>query len=806
MPLHDDFSAILRALGTGASIVDVCARAGLSRAQFDARWRQELADRASGQSGRLRVATPGIVEILRDQWGIPHIMAETREAVFFGVGFAMSQDRLWQMDYLRRKAQGRLAEIVGPRALDLDLLARTVGFHRIAEAHLDRVSTETRDALQCYADGVNAEIMHRSDRLPIEFALLDYMPERWTPLDSLAILIDYRWYRTGRFPVIALADLAGRLLADEGLFLAFLTREADDETIMPVGSYGPRRRADEAIATRAPEGGGWDDGTGSNNWVISGERTASGKPLLASDPHLPFSSLSWWYETHVCGGGFNVAGVAQVGVPGIMMGRNERVAWGQTNNICSQRDLYRERTDPAHPGCFLYDGNWEPAREIVEEIRVRGSDIVKKTIRFSRNGPIVDEVLPTLARDAEPISLRWVGTEVFDETGVLLRANRAHSCEEFRDAYRSWGVPTLNLVFADVDGHIGYQAVGHLPLRTNWERGFRPGWDPAHQWTEMIPYTGMPALADPSRGWIVTANNRNAPPDFPYPLSGTWNEGLRARRIRELLEAEPRWTADGAARMQMDTLSMRAADAIPHLARELRSVSPNGDPRIPEAMDLLESWDCRMEPDAVGAVIFEAFFNRWCRLVAAERFDGAIAGVMTGAIPGLAAALLAGDAAGWFTKRKRASVIREALAMALDDLESRLGPRMDMWKWGDVHTLTLRHPLSGIGELTALLDRGGIPVPGSYVTVCNTGSDAGHAAITGAVFRLVADMSSQPPGLYTVIAAGASGDPGSDHYCDQLPQWRAGQHHWIPLDRDAASVSAVGVLNLVPRDVSGGAA
>jgi penicillin amidase len=316
----------------------------------------------------------------------------------------------------------------------------------------------------------------------------------------------------------------------------------------------------------------------------------------------------------------------------------------------------------------------------------------------------------------------------------------------------------------------------------------------------------MPALADPPQGWIRTANNRNAPPDFPYPLSGTWNEGLRAKRIREMLESEPRSSVEHAARMQVDTLSLRARQAVPLLLRLLRSTSAMSDARIARAADLLEAWDCRMSPDAAGAAIFEAFFGRWCRIVAAERFDQRTVDVVAGAVSGLAAALLAGDPAGWFGSRERAAAAAEAFRLAVDDLEARLGPSMSAWRWGAVHTLTLRHPLSEIGELSALLDRGGGPVAGSFVTVCNTGSDASHAATTGAVLRLIADMDADPPGLFVVMAAGISGNPGSAHYCDQLPEWQAGRHHWISLSRDAEARAAVSVLHLVPADGTGGSA
>jgi len=795
---------MLRRLGSGASIEAVCAEAGLSRAAFDTWWSAELTSRLPQATGVAQVAAPGPVEILRDRWGIPHVFAETDDALFFGFGVAMAQDRLWQMDYLRRKALGRLAEVLGPDALSLDIVARTVGFGRIALEHLGRLPEGTRSVLTQFAAGVNAAVAMRGDRLPVEFALLDYVPQSWTPLDSLAVLIDYRWYRTGRLPVIAVPELAKRVLQDEALYRAFLTPEAADETIVPAGATRPGTAgavsltAGDRRQALGYDAGGPDDGTGSNNWLVDGSRSVTGSPLVASDPHLPFSSLSWWYEVHLCGGSFNAAGIAQVGVPALMMGRNACVAWCATNNICSQRDLYQERTDPTHAGCFLYNGAWELGREITEEIAVKGRGVVRTTVRFSRNGPIVDELLPPAARHTGPVSLRWLGTEVFDDIACLHRANRAQSCAEYREAFRHWLIPTFNAVFADREGHVGYQCIGRIPIRTTWDGGYRPGWDPEHQWKDVVPFEGLPALADPPHGWIRTANNRNAPPDFPYPLSGTWREGLRARRIRQMLEGQERFSAEDFARMQMDTLSLRAVEATPRLVRLLEDADGAQDVRIARAAAVLRAWNHLMEPGEVAATIFDVFFGHWCRVVVAERFPEAMVELMAGAAAGLAASLLAEDPGRWFEPGRRHAAAVEALRRALDELEKRLGSEMSTWSWGALHTLTLRHPLSGIGDLSQLLDRGGVPVAGSIVTVCNTGNDASHATATGAVYRLIADLAAQPPELRAVVAAGASGDPGSPHYCDQLPEWLAGRHHRLPLDRDSAARDAVTTLRLMP--------
>jgi len=740
-------------------------------------------------------------EIRRDAWGIPHIHAETDEEVFFAFGYAMAQDRLFQLDYLRRKASGTLAEVLGPDGLPLDIIARTVGLRRIAEAEWERLPTETRALLTAFARGINAVIAESGERLPIEFDLLDYTPAPWSPVDSLAIAGEFRYYLTVRFPVIVIPELVKRTLGLGLLYDAFLQGEADDESILPAGSYPVAPGRADPIGRPV----GWPvgdphEGQGSNNWVVAGRRTRSGQPLVASDPHIAFAAVSCWYETHLSGGSFEIAGIAYAGIPAVMFGRTPRLAWGVTNNICSQRDLYQERTDPAHPGTFLYNGAWEPAHERVEEIRVRGDTPVRKTIRSSRNGPIVDELLPAAARGTGPVALRWLGATECGWLTVLLALDRAKSVEEARAALRGWRVPTWSLVFADIAGHIGYQAAGQIPIRHVWERGYRPGWDPRHQWDGVIPFDGMPRLANPARGWIATANNRPAPDDFPYPLAGTWSSGHRARRIRQMLEAKPLLDRADIVEMHQDTLSLRAVECVPRLLAWLRSwPESRADHRVADAVARLDAWDCRMEPDRVGAAIFAVFFPRFCKAVVDERFEAEAAELLAGAAAGLAAGLLADDPAGWFVAGRREAALARAFGEALNELAGRCGPDVASWTWGRLHQIHLRHVLSGRGELGDLLDRGGVPVKGDGVTVCNTGYDPNYLAPMGANYRLIVDLGSSPPGLWAVDAQGQSGHPGSPHYGDQLVEWLGARYHHLSLDHSEAAPTIVATLKLAPE-------
>jgi penicillin amidase len=776
-------------LGTGETIANVCRQAGCSREEFDAWWREECRRRVPVATGTVQIAgLRSRVRICRDHWGVPHIEANSDSDLFFGFGYATAQDRLFQLDYFRRKAHGRLAEVLGSEALDSDLLYRTIDLAGIAETEWRTLSRETQHLVEAYTAGINALVAESQERPPIEFDLLDYRPQPWSPLDCLVIAGEFRWYLTGRFPVIAIPEFVKRALGDGPLYRAFLQGEADEESIVPQGCYPPARGPVKELSS-----GGGEEGHGSNNWVLAASRTTTGKPIVASDPHVPFFAVSIWHEVHLQAGSFNVAGVAYAGVPAVMIGRNERVAWGITNNICSLRDLYMEKTDPAHPGCFLFDRQWEPERQRQEVIRVRGAGDVVKTIRSSRNGPIVDEVLPGPARGKGSVSLRWLGSEPCGWLPALLGMNQARTAEEFRQATRPWSVPTFNLVFADGEGHIGHQCVGRIPLRRQAERGYRPGWDTEHQWIGVIPFEEMPHQIDPSRGFVVTANNRLAPDDFPWPLSGTWSSGHRGRRIREQLESQPRWSPAETRQLQLDVRSGRAATAVPPL---LALLADDSDPATRQAVEILQAWDYRMDPRSVAASLFSVFFVNWCKSVTAERLPRDVADFAAPNAGGLAVNLLTADEVGWFTKTDRREAVRSAFRAALDELTSRLSLDMKSWTWDRLHTLVKKHFLSGRGDLGQLLDSNGTPAPGDATTVWSTTSDPSYAAALGASYRMVSDLADPEQGMWAVSIPGESGHPGSPHYADQVAPWAAGETHYLSLRK--GSSTPVSALALEP--------
>jgi penicillin amidase len=786
---------ILQRLGSGASIDEVCAGTGINRSQFNEWWQQTIRSRVPKTDGSTTadLATP--ISIERDGWGIPHVFADNDADLFFGFGVAVAQDRLFQLDYLRRRGMGRLSEVLGEKALPLDITARTVGLPWIAAGEWERLDDRVRQLVEAFSAGVNQVISDTTNVPPVEFDLLDYRPEPWGPVDCLVIESEFRWYLTGRLPVIAIPELAKRVLGAGPLYEEFLLGEADDESILHRGDFEPAADA----RTSEPVGHVMDDpdaAIGSNNWVLSGQRTTTGHPLLCSDPHIAFEAVSCWHEIHLCGGSFNVAGMSYVGIPAVMFGRNDHVAWGITNNICSVRDLYQERTDPEHPGCFLYDDHWEPERCLTETIHVRDGVAVEKTIHSSRNGPIVDELLPAQARPTGPVSLKWLGAYQGGWLTAMLDMNRAENVATFRQALRPWHVPTFALVIADVDGSIAMQTAGRIPIRERVERGYRRGWDPAQQWQGLLPFESLPGSIDPPRGWIASANNRLAPNDFPYSLSGCWSSGLRARRIREMIESRPQHSPADMRTMHQDAKSLRAATLVPVLIPLLEEQPA---PRFRHVAKALREWNCCCDADSHATSIFNVFFTCWCRAVARERFDAGDVELVSSAIAGCASRLLAEDPAGWFDGDHRRQRIVESIDQALNLLTERLGPDMQQWGWERLHRMPLTHVLSDRGRLSELLNHGGSGVRGDMVTVCNTGSGAEWSAATGAGYRLVSDLSRQPPVLQAIDAQSQSGHPGSPHYRDQYEVWQSGDYHEITLARDGIGDACVARLTLLPN-------
>jgi penicillin amidase len=796
-------AALLGVLRGKLSRAEAAKQADVSEAALDEARAALLAAKLPPASLSLSVVVERPVRIVRDQSGTPHVYAETARDLFVGYGFAMAQDRLWQIDYYRRRALGRLAEILGSSAVALDRRNRLLGFGPIADQEIAALSLEEAVALDGFSAGVNAwieQISGSPERLPIEFEILEYAPEPWAPRDSVALMRAFFWQLTGRLENLAAAEAARRYLGPE-IAADFLTVELADETIVPSSKMASGR------LVGAGAGGGADASGGSNNWAVSASRSASGSAMLASDPHLPYMLPVGLYQVHLSGAGYDVAGAGYPGTPNVWFGHNDHCAWGITNLVASPRDLYVETLDSAeNPGQYRDGDGWAAVETRAETIAVRDAAPVTMTVRSTARGPLVDEIVPLAPEpgpNGEPtaLSLRWTGQEVLGDVQAVLDVARARDWATFRGALSHWRLPVFNLVYADVDGHIGWQATGSIPIRGDGDltRGYRPANDPAHAWTGYIPFDDLPRLEDPARGWVGTANNAPvAPAEQSVPLYGWWASGHRALRLRQILDHGQTVTADDMRTMHADVTNLRAADVLPGLSALLASGAAGA-----RLLSLLDGWDQRMSTDSVAATVFEAFFEQWHRRVLAAGFPESAREFLgsLGAGAGLAQRLLTdGEPADWFGAGvDRAAVADEAAAAALADLEARFGADPASWRWGALHSVSFRHPLDGRPGTEGLFATASREVSGNgYVLNANGYShDRPFSVLSGPEYRLVVDLGDLD-GATTVLTTGESGLPGSPHYDDMVDPWARVAYLPLPFSPGAVEAASTGETRLEP--------
>jgi penicillin amidase len=730
-----------------------------------------LPRRLPPSSATLSAPVSGKVEVLRDRAGVPHVYARSTADLYFGLGFAMAQDRLWQMDRLRRRALGRQAEILGEAYVQTDLMHHAVGIPAIAANEVARTDEPTRVILESFVAGINRHIEACGRELPIEFDLLEYEPEPFTVRDTIAILRGEWWSLNGRLYSLTIAEAAG--LLPEQLRAAYLEPEAPEVRILPPdSSYPPARPSlGDALA-------GMSDSTGSNNWAVAGSRTASGHALLCGDPHQSFWLPSSWYEYAIHGPADDAAGAGHPGVPGLWWGLNGAIAWAITNNAASTRDLYREQIHPTDPGLYRDGSTWRRFDEQTIEVRVRGRDAaVRHTQRATVRGPIVNHVLtgPEAGGDP-PLALRWVGHEHLDDVRAVLAIGRARDWDTFRDALRDWAVGVFNFVYADTSGRVGYQCAGRVPIRGRVVRGYRDANEPADQWRGYIPFEALPQAVDPSGGYVASANERVAPDDYPFPMYGSWGAGYRARRLQQALESNAQLDRDHSVALQNDVHSCRAERLCPPLVRWLAQAR---DPEVLELRAALSAWDYRYTIDSAAPTLFETWMEVWQERVARERFpDELVPLVSSQGGPG-ARLIEHGDLA-WFGGELRLE-LESAAKQTLERVRTRHGGDPAGWQWGRVHHAHWRHPLSAPER--EWLDVGPAPVDGGSDTVRNTGAgQPAFAAASGAEYRMVVDFA-EPDRLLAVQNIGNSGQPGSPHYADQFAAWLAGEYHVVALRR-----------------------
>lgn len=784
-PISAEHRSLLLSLLRGEIDLAGASRAtGLSRHALTALRRRYLKGKLPKVDGVVRAPVAAPVRVRRDAWGIAHIEAHSVADAYVALGYATAQERLWGLDYIRRLARGELSEVLGPRFLASDRAMRTVGIAHAAEATVAHLSDEVRLVLESLTGGINAGMREVADHRSVEFDLLEYAPRPWTVADSIAAWKWRWWMLTGRIEQIALAEAAARNLPPD-LFAAFMAPEAGEETIVPG-------------AGRSTSGGD-DSGLGSNNWVVGGRLSATGSPILASDPHNMFGHPSQWYQAQITCPGLDAVGAFFVGTPGIYLGHNRRVAWGVTNHVASARDLYVETLDPADPSRYRDKDGWRPFEVEEQTITVKGQPPERLVIRRTLRGPLVNDLLPAIGESPEPpLSLRWVGAEPTTGFEAMFALHRAGSVDEVLAALRQWPMPILNFVFAGAEGRIGYHVVGRVPRRRVAAKGFRPANDPDHEWDGALSFDELPALIDPPRDWAATANNPPVGDDHPYAAYGVWSDGYRFRRIRKRIQALSRLTPNDVAAIHADVTHARAEDLAPALTR---IAAGSADRAVRDAGTILSAWDGAYTTDAIAPALFSAFWTEWLRRVTRARFPERLVSFVAERAGGVARQLLLAERSDWFPPGTDVPAeVRTALTDALAFLRKNVGPRKSQWRWGRLHTVTFRHPISETSELSRLFDLGPFETSGGAGTVRNAGFSLNppFQVISGSTYRMVVDLAD-PARARATTTGGQSGHPGSPHYGDQARLWVNDQYHPLLMDEKDYADGIEGDMRLEPE-------
>jgi len=816
---------------------------------------------AVGQASRATLALAGLkapVGVYRDTLGIPHIYAGSAEDAYFALGYLHATDRLFEMEVFRRRASGTLAEVFGKASLDDDIFVRQIGIRRSAEAawKSHRLDGRIRSETEAYCAGVNARLGElqklSGPKLPAIFQQLGFTPAPWTPVDALAFSKYMGWDQSGTDTDVwmgMLVEKLGRETVDE---LFPLDRPYEVPTIPGWGAVNKPLGHGDALARWGggprPPSGVWrpsapclrrspcaatdvppkfppdfdraaldlhrhfvsgrfgsEFALGSNNWVIDGTKSATGKPILANDPHLGFSLPSIWYTAHLVAPGLNITGVTFAGFPYTVIGHNDRIAWGLTDMQADAVDYFIEKTDPQHPHQYFYKGSWRPLTRVREDVPVRGEKPVPLEIESTIHGPLV-------TTHGAKLALAWTGLEPTFEVLAFQRLNTARGLADYQAALKNLTVPALNVIYADVDGNIAIAPHGALPIR---KRGLGrwpvDGSSGDYDWAGNIPDDQLPFALNPTQHFLASANGRPAPVGYPYYLGWMWDPSYRTRRIHELLCTHEHITVEDMEAFQMDAHDSAAEAFVPVLVAAYDR-QPFGGDEVRRAIDELRRWNFEATPESVAERIWAVWFERFRQEVWQDKFDAAGVERWDGGwgfagsnerqpeLEVLEFLTRANPESKWFddvrTKQRetRNDIMARSFVAAVAQLVKDRGADMSRWQWGATNVLRL-HSLTQ----NPALDRGGIPVRGDEFTL---GPGANGGEVTGgASWRMVVDFSDlgHSFGMYP---GGQSEDPTSPHYDDQMKPWAAGRYlplYFYPSPQAFQAGQVESVLVLEPK-------
>lgn len=765
------------------------------------------------------------VEIIRDRWGIAHIFAQNQKDLFFAQGFNVARDRLFQLEIWRRQATGTLAEILGPQVLKQDTGARLLKARVAIKKEMAHYHPDGEEIITAFVRGINAYIdltKKEPDLLPLEFNLLGIVPGHWTPEvvvsrhnglfrnaeDEVAIAQSVHFM--GAEKVQELLNLQpghADLKPENGVdlsqisekILELYTASRGSVRFTPENIVSPDLRLESSISLwpqlfpPLSEQLAFYSCLGSNNWVVKGNRTQTGYPFMANDPHRRQQVPSLRYWVHLSAPGWNVIGGGEPALPGVSIGHNESGAWGLTIFAVDQEDLYVYDTNPSNPNQYRFKGNWEDMKIIKESIPVKGQSPVSVELKYTRHGPVLFE--DKSRKKAYALRAAWL------EAGgapylASLRMDQAETWEEFREACSYSQTPSENMVWADRKGNIGWQAVGITPLRKNWKGLLPVSGNGLYEWEGFLPIKELPHIYNPSEGFFATANQYNLPKGYPVPVGQLWSDPFRHDRIQEVLSSNRKFSVLDMVELQQDVLSVPARSLVP-LLKGLRSP----DAQVQRAIDRLLAWDFILSPESVEAAIYVS----WEKHLSENVWNLFIPEKVRKVFPRRSLKKMIEFLAfpdsrfGSNPKAARNKLLLQSLEEGISDLRNRLGQNWDRWQYGQkkFHHIKIQHVLSDAvnKELRDRLDIGPLPRGGNGYTVNNTSS--GFNQTSGASFRIIADLSDWDNSVGT-NSPGQSGNPESPHYKDLFQIWARGEYFPVFFSQSKIESSAELVTLLEP--------
>ena len=731
------------------------------------------------------------VTVTRDDKGVPHIFAETDADLYRAQGFVQAQDRLFQMDLARRQASGRLSEIIGEATINTDKHFRTFSLRNAAEKSLAAYDADSKQVLEWFAEGVNAFIdqAKSTNTLSYEFALLGYEPEQWTVVDSLTIGKYMAYDLGGNWNTLAFRHWALQNFDEEKAKELFITYPENASSIIEANKNNPVSVAGQFNTELLP-----NEFNGSNNWVVSGDKTKSGKPILADDPHLGLSTPSIWYQMHLQSPEQNVSGVIFAGIPGVILGHNDEIAWGVTNVGPDVQDLYIEIPNPDNPTQFRYDGEWEQAEVRNEPIKVKDGETVDFEVIVTKHGPIMTDLVFKETEPSAEFSMQWTALQPTTELRAVLGFNKSKSWDDFEQALEDFKAPAQNFVFASKDGTIAYKANGQIPLRKQGDGQLPvPGDSSDYGWEGFIPWDELPTVVNPEEGFIATANNEVIGEEYPYHITDFWAQPYRFERIKEVLEANDSLTVEDMMNLQMDQHNLYAREFLPDLLTSIKSMDK--DKKYSEVIALLEDWNLVDAKELGAPLVFHTLMLQLQEVLFKEQMPEDMYNMMYGKFnitDQLLRKTYAGETSIWMEEQGGVdAAVYKAFERTVAQIEDQFGKTVSKWQWGDFHQLTFDHSLGSASPiLAAYFNAKKVPIGGSKVTVQAADNDLAGNVNHGASWRFVADVGDLSS-AYHIVGPGQSGHVKSDWYQDQVMDWANGNYHETFVQKEAIKGNTV---------------